>query len=166
MRKIHKGTTIKAANFSKSLVSFDMTPILEQSPLYLNIKIFYMRKNNDSHWQIEIWNATKETESILGIDKSQSEHNDNSPCKSWVGHSQWENVFLLGPWILGQISLFSRRDSKFSVICHCKRIRGQLSQIVKDITILCDYHFGFVWEFLTECNEILKWANYNGIKWV
>jgi hypothetical protein len=50
MRKINKGTTIKAAkkkkidNYSKTLVSFDMTPILEQSPLYLKIKIFYMRK--------------------------------------------------------------------------------------------------------------------------
>ena len=135
MRKIHKGTTIKAANFSKSLVSFDMTPILKQSPLYLSIKIFYMR------WQIEIWNATKETESILGIDKSQSEHNDNSPSKNWVGHSQWENVFLLGTWILGQISLFSQCDSKFSAISLCKQIRGQKTQVVKDKALFCDCHF-------------------------
>lgn len=37
MRKIHKGTTKKAAAFTKSSVSFEITLILDQSPLYLKI---------------------------------------------------------------------------------------------------------------------------------
>jgi hypothetical protein len=45
MRKIQKGATAKAASFSKSSVSFDITPILDQSPLYLNIEIFLHEKD-------------------------------------------------------------------------------------------------------------------------
>lgn len=39
MRKIHRGDTTYAATFSKSSVSLEITPILDQSPLYLNFII-------------------------------------------------------------------------------------------------------------------------------
>lgn len=35
MRKMHKGIITKAAIFSKSSLSLEITPILDQSPLYL-----------------------------------------------------------------------------------------------------------------------------------
>lgn len=82
------------------------------------------------------WNS----ESIPCIDKSQTQHSNNRPRKNWVGHFQWENVFLLG-WILGQIFLFSKCDSKFFAICGLhKWIRGQVTQVVQDKALFCDWH--------------------------
>lgn len=45
MRNKHKGTTINATTFSKSSLSLDITPILDQSPLYLKHYNFFLRIN-------------------------------------------------------------------------------------------------------------------------
>lgn len=39
MKRRHNGTTTKAPNLSKSSVSLEIAPILDQSPLYLHIYI-------------------------------------------------------------------------------------------------------------------------------
>lgn len=139
MRKIHKGTTTKAASFSKSSVSLDITPILDQSPLYLKVKIFskWKKAESTSFRSKKFLKITKE--SIPSIDESQTEHCHNRASKNWVGHSQWENVFLLSRcWFLRQISLASQCDSNFSAICLQKWIR---CHAVKDKALFCDQHF-------------------------
>lgn len=40
MAKMHRGTTTNAATLSRSSASFEITPILDQSPLYLSHPMF------------------------------------------------------------------------------------------------------------------------------
>jgi hypothetical protein len=105
MRKIQKGTSTKAASFSKSSVSFDITPILDQSPLYLNIEILLHEKDRYNEKKKKK-KSKKIEESIPSIDESQPKHGHNRASKNWVRDFQWENGrFLLGPRFIRQISL-------------------------------------------------------------
>ena len=88
MRKRQRGTTKRPESFRKSSVSLEMTPILDQSPLYLNMEsciFIYM------HEKLIIYKEEEEEEEekdkgdeVPGIDESQSKHCNGGAGKDCV----------------------------------------------------------------------------------